>query len=63
MLAQIKELKNQPDIDELNEIIKTKTMLSDDQANQIIELNHRIDDMNKENEKISSKLSSYKKKI
>ena len=63
MLAQIKELKNQPDIEELNEIIKTKTMLSDDQANQIIELNHRIDDMNKENEKISSKLSSYKKKI
>lgn len=63
LLGQIQNLKNQPDIEELNEIIKTKTMLSDDQANQIIDLNKKIEEIANSNEKLNSKIGNYKKKI
>lgn len=63
LLTQIKEINSRPDLDELNEIIKTKTLLADDQANQIINLNQQIEDMKNANGKVQEKYMNYKKKL
>lgn len=63
LLSQINDLKNQNDITQLNEMIKTKTLLADDQSNQIIALNEQIENLKNKNEKASSKISSMTKEL
>ena len=48
---------------QLNEMIKTKTLLADDQSNQIMALNEQIENLKNKNEKASSKISSMTKEL
>ena len=62
-LAQIKELNNRPDIDKLNNIINAKSQITEDQANQIIQLKQDLASEQENNKNLEEKVDSYRKKL